>query len=80
MNAKKIMPEAKVSNMLELADFYQLKNILTVTEIVISAALTRKESRGAHFREDYAQRDDRNWLVNIIVKKNKKNIGLSLKK
>jgi succinate dehydrogenase / fumarate reductase flavoprotein subunit len=34
-----------------------LKNLLTVAELVTRAAIERQESRGAHFREDYPQKD-----------------------
>lgn len=32
---------------------YELKNMITVAQLIINSALKRKESRGAHFREDY---------------------------
>ena len=35
-----------------------LHNLLTVSEIITRAAIERKESRGAHFRDDYPQKDD----------------------
>ena len=35
-----------------------LHNLLTVSEIITRAAIERKESRGAHFREDYPAKDD----------------------
>jgi succinate dehydrogenase / fumarate reductase, flavoprotein subunit len=46
-----------------------LYNLLTVSEIVIRAALERKESRGAHFRDDYPTKDDTFGQFNIVVRK-----------
>jgi succinate dehydrogenase / fumarate reductase flavoprotein subunit len=46
-----------------------LKNLLTVAEAITCAALERKESRGAQFREDYPNRDDALGKVNTIVSK-----------
>ena len=37
---------------------YEFKNMLTVAQIIINAALNRKESRGAHFRSDYSYTAD----------------------
>jgi succinate dehydrogenase / fumarate reductase flavoprotein subunit len=44
-----------------------LKNLLTVSEAITRAALERKESRGAQFREDYPDKDDAFSKVNTIV-------------
>jgi succinate dehydrogenase / fumarate reductase flavoprotein subunit len=44
-----------------------LKNLLTVSEAVTRAALERKESRGAQFREDYPEKDDSFGKVNTIT-------------
>jgi succinate dehydrogenase / fumarate reductase, flavoprotein subunit len=44
-----------------------LKNLLTVSEAITRAALERKESRGAHFREDYPEKDDAFGKVNTVV-------------
>jgi len=38
-------------------------------EMVLRASYARTESRGCHYRRDYQQRDDQNWLKNIVVKK-----------
>jgi succinate dehydrogenase flavoprotein subunit len=46
-----------------------LKNLLTVSEAITRAALERKESRGAQFREDYPNKDDAFGKVNTIVSK-----------
>jgi succinate dehydrogenase / fumarate reductase flavoprotein subunit len=46
-----------------------LKNLLTVSEAVTRSALERKESRGAHFRDDYPGKDAKFGKVNIIVSK-----------
>jgi succinate dehydrogenase / fumarate reductase flavoprotein subunit len=46
-----------------------LKNLLTVSEAITRAALERKESRGAQFREDYPDKDERFGNVNTIISK-----------
>ena len=46
-----------------------LKNLLTVSEGITRAALERKESRGAQFREDYPDKDEHFSKVNTIVSK-----------
>jgi succinate dehydrogenase / fumarate reductase flavoprotein subunit len=44
-----------------------LKNLLTVSEAITRAALERKESRGAQFREDFPDKDERLAKVNTII-------------
>ena len=46
-----------------------LRNLLTVSEIVTLAALERKESRGAHFRDDFPDKDAQFGTFNIVAKK-----------
>src|SRR5579864_5545601 len=46
-----------------------LHNLLTISEIVTRAALERKESRGAHFRDDYPNKDEQFGKFNIVARK-----------
>jgi succinate dehydrogenase / fumarate reductase flavoprotein subunit len=46
-----------------------LKNLLTVSEAITLAALERKESRGAQFREDYPDKDDKFSKLNTMISK-----------
>jgi succinate dehydrogenase / fumarate reductase, flavoprotein subunit len=46
-----------------------LTNLLTVSEMVTKAALERKESRGAHFRDDFPAKDDKFGSFNILISK-----------
>ncbi len=44
----------------------ELESLLDLSECIILGALNRKEHRGAHYREDFPQRDDENWLKHSI--------------
>jgi len=54
----------------ELLDAFELHHMLDVSSLILSAALIREESRGAHFREDFPYQNDDDWLVNIVFRKN----------
>ncbi len=47
-----------------------LKNMLDISEAVARAALSRRESRGAHTREDYSGSDEEFGKKNLVVRKN----------
>jgi len=47
-----------------------LHNLLTVSEAIAIAAVERKESRGAHFREDYPAKDEKAGKFNLAIFKN----------
>ena len=41
-------------------------NLITVASLIARAALRREESRGAHFRQDFPERDDLHWEVHVV--------------
>ena len=47
-------------------DAWRHLNLVTVAKLIARAALRREESRGGHFREDFPQRDDRNWKFHAV--------------
>lgn len=58
-----------VARMKELVGLLEARNLLLVAKLVAQAALQRRESRGAHFRLDYPQRDDMHWRRHIVLEK-----------
>ncbi|WP_100401131.1 FAD-binding protein [Bacillus sp. FJAT-44742] len=46
-----------------------VRNLVTVAKMVASSALMRTESRGSHYREDYPESNDKDWLKNIYISK-----------
>ncbi len=51
----------------DLLEALELGYLLDCSECIVAGALARQESRGAHYREDYPDRDDRNWLKHTLV-------------
>ncbi len=50
----------------DLLEAWELGCLLELAEVTAVAALNRTESRGAHARDDYPDRDDENWLAHSI--------------
>ncbi|VVB94893.1 Fumarate reductase (CoM/CoB) subunit A [uncultured archaeon] len=51
----------------ELVNALELEGMLDIAETICIGAIERKESRGSHFRLDYPERDDSNWLRHTLV-------------
>jgi fumarate reductase flavoprotein subunit len=62
-----LQDESRVYNT-EIVAALELGNMLDVAEAIVTAALDRKESRGAHTRTDFPTRDDQNFLKHALVR------------
>ena len=51
----------------DLLELIELGNMLDLSLVTAVSAYERKESRGAHSREDYPERDDRQWLKHTLA-------------
>ena len=53
----------------------ELQNLVEVAEATAISALNRNESRGAHARDDFPERDDENWLCHSVFDPNDKSLS-----
>ncbi len=62
----RIMDTSKRFNT-DLLAAIETENLFTFSRVIVESALNRTESRGAHFRTDFAKRDDDNWLKHTMA-------------
>jgi succinate dehydrogenase / fumarate reductase flavoprotein subunit/fumarate reductase flavoprotein subunit len=66
------LPEVSVNGSrqynLEWNEYMDVENLAIAAEMVARSALHRTESRGAHYREEYPEPDDDEWLANVYVR------------
>ncbi len=74
----RISHKGGVHNM-ELREALELRNMLSVADVVIVSAINRIESRGAHTRIDYPDRDDVHWLKHTLIWKKNGELEVSYK-
>jgi succinate dehydrogenase / fumarate reductase flavoprotein subunit len=62
----KVQDRGKIFNT-DLLNAWEISNLLDLAEVTAVSALARKESRGAHARDDYQKRDDGKWLKHTLA-------------
>lgn len=68
---KQKLPNLSAKDGHTLFQCHEAKAMALCAEMTYRAALMREESRGWHYREDFPERDDENWLRWIIIKQDK---------
>ena len=74
---KELLPQMKVDSYHDLKVAHEVSAMAEVAEMVLRAAIIRKESRGTHIRQDYSEIDNENWLKWIIIENDNGEMKLS---
>ncbi len=61
---------------MDLFEAFEVGNLLSFSEVMVEAAIARKESRGAHYRTDFPKRDDKKWMKHTFAWKTAKGVKL----
>jgi succinate dehydrogenase / fumarate reductase flavoprotein subunit len=64
---------------MNLIEAWELSNLIDIAEVTAVSALARTESRGAHSRDDYPERDDKEWLKHTLAWMENGGVRLSYK-
>jgi len=72
-----ILPNVRVETPHDLVRYHEAESLATCSEMLTRAALYRTESRGSHFRKDYPERDDQNWMRWTIIQRDGDRMALS---
>lgn len=59
---REVLPNLPAANGHQLVQCFEVEATALVTRIMFESALLRTETRGFHYRDDYPQRDNQNWL------------------
>ena len=51
----------------DLVEALEFDNLIGQAAVTVNSAANREESRGAHAREDYSDRDDKNWMKHTLA-------------
>ena len=65
MGVSAIKDHSRVFNTARI-EALELENLLLVAAATVHSAVARRESRGAHARDDFTERDDEHWLKHTI--------------
>ncbi len=63
----------------ELTEALELGCMLDCAETIVYGSLERRESRGAHYREDFKARDDKEWLAHSLITRTESGLHLEKK-
>ena len=63
----------------EIINIFSFASMLDLAEVIALSALNRKETRGSHYRLDFKERNDKNWLKHTLVHLRKGKLKISYK-
>lgn len=51
-------------------EWLDVRSLVSVAQVTVLSALARRESRGSHYRSDYPESNDHDWLCNVMIQQN----------